>query len=513
MTPLMARLSAITYAVLLVIVLGVLYVTSHPDLAARAEVRAEFQDVYPLLTGMNVREWGAPAGTVSEIDLTDDGTVMVTMQLNEGTTPPTARATAAIREQDITGDSYVDLSPGHAGEPLGDDVIPTSRTLRAPRFDDLLNTFDRPVQQSLQILLDQLGMAVQGRGEDLNRAELRLRPALAAADRAAREVASQNATLHSLIGDTQRVTGQLAAGSDDLAKLVDSLAAVTTTTAAHSGSLDRALALAPRTATRARGTLARLHRLAVAGLPLARTLGDAAPRLAKTARLLGPFVDDAGAVLGDVAPALTATRKLFVASQPTLKAGPHRVFTAPFDIAAGTGKLLTSLVGQRDIVKSLFGADGYGKGRASQDDVGLGATGVERGSQQGYPADYDRKRFFLRASTVLSCESFGVPIAPGCLSALLARSASEPGTRPAAASAGSGGGGQGGTRSESPSSNAPSGNDLPERLRDLPGRLRDRVQRIIHGLPVPPLGGGSGPPLPKPGDGGLRDLLDLVLGP
>jgi ABC-type transporter Mla subunit MlaD len=110
----MARLSAVTYAVLLVVAVGVLYVTSRPDLAGRTEVKAEFQDVYPLLTGMDVREWGAPAGTVSSIDLTDHGTVMVTMALNAGTTPPTANATASIREQDITGDSYVDLSPGQA---------------------------------------------------------------------------------------------------------------------------------------------------------------------------------------------------------------------------------------------------------------------------------------------------------------------------------------------------------------------------------------------------------------
>ncbi len=508
MSPVMARLSAIACAVLLVIAVGVLYVTSHPNLAARTQVRAEFQDVYPLLTGMNVREWGAPAGTVSSIDLTERGTVMVTMDLNAGTTPPTANATASIREQDITGDSYVDLSPGHAAKPLGDTVIPTSRTIRAPRFDDLLNTFDKPVQESLQILLDQLGMAVQGRGEDLNRAELQLRPALAAADRAAREVASQNATLRSLIGDTQRVTGQLAAGSGDLGKLVDSLAAVTETTAAHTDALDQALALAPQTASRTRVTLAKLHGLAVAGLPLARTLAGAAPRLAKTADLLGPFVDDAASVLGDVAPTLQLTQKLFVASEPTLKAGPHRVFTAPFDIASGTGKLLTALVGQRDIVKSLFGADGYGKGAASRNDVGLAATAVERGNQQGYPSNYDRKRFFLRASTVLSCESFGVPIAPGCLTAALAKSAPESSGHTASAPRPAGE--EHGGRPQTSAPAAPGSSSAPA---ESPAeRLRRRVQRIVQGLPVgPPAGGAGGAPKPDPQS--LRDLLDFVLGP
>ena len=513
MSDVMARLSAIACAVLLLIAVGVLYVTSQPDLAGRTEVKAEFQDVYPLLTGMDVREWGAPAGTVAGIDLTDHGTVVVTMALNAGTTPPTANATASIREQDITGDSYVDLSPGTASKPLADAVIPTSRTLRAPRFDDLLNTFSKPVQQSLQILLDQLGMAVQGRGEDLNRAELRLRPALAAADSAAREVASQNSTLRSLIGDTEHVTGQLASGSDDLGRLVDSLARVTQTTAAHSSSLDQALALAPRTAARARVTLARLRGLAVAGLPLARTLGGAAPELAKTARLLGPFVGDASSVLGDVAPTLALTRKLFVASEPTLKAGPHRVFTAPFDIAAGTGKLLTSLVGQRDIVRSLFGADGYGRGHASHNDVGLAATAVERGDQQGYPANYDPQRFFLRASTVLSCESFGVPIAPGCLSSLMAKSASQPDAAGTDSSGGGSGDASGSHRDQPtpPSAGTPAAPNPVGHVGDTVGRILHQVPRHIH-LPKPPLGGGDGP-IPKPGSRALHDLLDFVLGP
>ena len=493
----MARLSAVTYACILVVAVGVLYVTSQPGLRGGTEVKAEFQDVYPLLTGMNVREWGAPAGTVSGIDLTDRGTVMVTMQLNAGTTPPRTDATASIREQDITGDSYVDLSPGNAAKPLGGTVIPTSRTLRAPRFDDLLNSFNKPVQQSLQILLDQLGMAVQGRGEDLNRAALRLRPALDAADQAAREVASQNATLRSLIGNTEQVTAQLAAGSDDLAKLIDSLATTTQTTAAHADSLDQALALAPRTAARPRDALTAPW--AGRRRPLACTLAGAARGLARTARLLGPFVDDGAAVLGEVAPTLVLTRKLFVASKPTLRAAPKRVFTAPFDVAGGTGKLLSTLLGQKDIVKSLFGADGYGRSPQNKHDVGLGAVGVERGNQQGYPANYDRKRFFLRAAAVLSCETFGLRIQPGSLRRFWEGAC--PRRRPAA--------GEPGAR-DLQALRAGLGRLQPP----TPRGLRHRLHDLLGGIHVPHVAGGLGQAhRPKPNLRGLRDILDLVLGP
>ncbi len=55
---------------------------------------------------------GAIAGSVREVELTDDGTALVTLSLNEGTEPPRSDAAASIRQQDVTGDSYVSLSTG-----------------------------------------------------------------------------------------------------------------------------------------------------------------------------------------------------------------------------------------------------------------------------------------------------------------------------------------------------------------------------------------------------------------
>jgi phospholipid/cholesterol/gamma-HCH transport system substrate-binding protein len=499
---LVARLSAIAYALILLAAGAALYLTSQPGLRGGTEVHAEFQDVYPLLTGMDVREWGGPAGSVSAIQLTDHGTVMVTLQLNGGTTPPSSDASVSIREQDITGDSYVDLSPGHSKQPLGDAVIPTSRTIVAPRFDDLLNSFDRPVQQSLQILLDQLGMAVQGRGEDVNRAVLALRPALSATDTALREVNSQNHTLRRLIGDTENITGQAASGSRELGSLVDSLARITRTTAVHSQGLDAGLQVAPQTLRRARRTLGELTGLAKAGLPAARTLRSAAPQLAQTAELLGPFLDDASAVLTDISPTLDATRRLFTASEPTLAASPKHVLTAPFDVASGTSRLLTTLVGQKDVIHSLFGAEGYGRPPKNKGAAGLGAVGVERGNQQFYPPNYDRKRFFLRASTVLSCETFGLPIAPGCLAAI-AGGAGAPSPSPAAP--------QPSNPSKPATPNSPGGTPPAPSAGSSDGAqggLLGGATGILHRL-----GDTARKPKPPASSGALNDLLHVLLGP
>jgi virulence factor Mce-like protein len=519
MTDVMARLTAVFIAFLLVAAVATLWITSHPGVTG-TEVKAEFDDVYPLLPGMNVRVDGAIAGTVGDIELTDRGTAMVTLQLSQGTSPPRADATAAIRQQDITGDSYVALEPGDSSKPLGERVIPTTRTLVAPRFDDLLNSFDQPVRQGLKLLLIELGKALEARGDDLNAAVLELRPGLQAADEALAEVRSQNSALRSLVDDAEHATGELATRSHELGGLVDSLQTTLRVTAERRGPLDAALARLPQTTSAARHTLAKLADLSTASQPLARTLASAAPDLRTTLTLFGPFLDDAKTTMQQVEPTLGLVEHLFTASLPTLRAAPSRVLTAPLDIASATGALLNALLGQKQLQKSLFSADGYGRGKKAQDDVGLGALGVESGQQAGYDNN-DPYRDFIRADTVITCETFGVPIRPGCLASVLrqpARGAGEhepsnPATDHGGQSGGGGGEDQGGAQPApptEPSQPAHGGVQLPQQLQDILDQATGNVNHILDQLNGAL--GGHGASSQSPSQNAVGDLLGFLYG-
>ena len=420
MTNLMAKLVAITSVGLLVAAAAILVIGSSPGLRGGSEVTAKFDDAYPIQEGNHVRIGGAVAGEVTRIELGDDGQANVTVRLFDGTDRLRSDAIASIRQEDITGDSYLSLSPGSASSPLGDRPISSKRTLSAPRFDDLLNAFDKPVRQGLELALVQLGRTLEGRGEDVNAAALELRPGLVAANQALSEVNSQNRALKSLIGDAHRVTSQAANRSAELGRLIDSLATTLRATADRSAGLDRALERAPQSTRAARGTLARLTRVSAAGRPLAVRLNRMAPELSRSARLLGPFVDDASVILGDVDPTLGLTTKLLRASVPTLEADPKRVFTAPFDLTAGVSALLDATVGDPTVLRSLFSAKCYGGRKCdSKGDFGLGAVAVEQGNQSLFPADYDKGRSLVRAVAIPSCETFGEPIRPGCLTKVL----------------------------------------------------------------------------------------------
>ncbi|HEX2127682.1 MAG TPA: MlaD family protein [Solirubrobacterales bacterium] len=519
MSDLLARLVVVFTAFLLVALFAVVLITSNPSVTGTT-VKAEFDDVYPLLPGMHVRVDGAIAGSVDEIEVSDDGQAVVTMSLNEGTAPPRVDATAAVRQQDITGDSYVALEPGEEEEELGETVIPRARTIVAPRFDDLLDSFNEPVRQGLKLILVELGKGLERRGDDLNQAILALRPGLSAANEALAEVRSQNAVLRGLIADAESVTGQAAERSRELGALVDSLATTLQTTAEHGEALDTALEKAPQTSAQAETTLAKLADLTETARPLAVSLRDSAPDLERTLTLLGPFLEDARGTMRAAAPTLQLVQRLLTASLPTLREAPSRVLTAPLDIAAAAGAVLDTLMGEPKLQKALFSADGYGHGRKAEDDVGLGAIGVEEGDPIGYEGN-DPERRFVRAETVLTCETFGRPIGPACLSeAIESMRASGAGIDDARSGGRAGGGGRGGDGREPSAGDGtqPGGaasEQIPPALEDQLDATLDQVLGNVDQL-LDQVGGalnggrGEGSADPAPDLGAVKDLLEFL---
>jgi virulence factor Mce-like protein len=516
MNDVMARMVAAFTALLILALFAATLITSNPGVTGTT-VKAEFDDVYPLLPGMHVRVDGAIAGSVGEIEVSDDGQAVVTMNLHDGTAPPRADATAAVRQQDITGDSYVALEPGEDGQELGEDVIPRARTIVAPRFDDLLDSFNEPVRQGLKLMLVELGKSLERRGDDLNAAVLALRPGLSAANEALAEVRSQNSVLRDLIANSESVTGQAAERSRELGRLVESLATTLQTTAQHGEAVDAGLEKAPETSAQAETTLAKVADLTETAKPLAVSLRDSAPDLQRTFALFGPFIEDARGTMKAAAPTLGLTEDLLTASLPTLREAPSKVLTAPLDIAAAAGAVLDTLMGEPKLQKALFSADGYGHGKKSEDDVGLGAIGVERGDQIGYEGN-DPERRFVRSETVITCETFGLPIAPGCLGEALASMRSPARSGGGETRSGDGDGDGGGAASDgsgAPAGDTPTPDDLPPDLREQLEATLDEVLGNVNDL-LGEVGGALGGQRDQgdtsggPDLGAVQDLLEFL---
>ncbi|HEY8466145.1 MAG TPA: MlaD family protein [Solirubrobacterales bacterium] len=491
-----------------------LVVTSKPS--GGREVVVEFRDAFPLIEGMHVRVDGAIAGSVGSVEVSDEGLARVTLALHESIEAPRADAKAAIRQQDTTGDSYVDFDPGSAPEELpSEDGVPILRcaperpggpcaaSLVAPRFEHLLDTFGPRERAGIRLILGELAAALERRGDDVNAAALELRPALEEANLALAEVSEQNAALRSFIEDAEAVTGQGAARRAHLGSLISGLERTLAATAAEAEPLDAALARLPATTARARDVFAALRRAADAGAPLARELASSAPDLATSLRALPAFTRDADAGLERLRPTLKATRRLVRAAAPTIAADPNRVLTGPFDLVPALSNLLTGVLGDENLIKALFGDDSGGVGEGTLDNWGFGAVTVEPANQLLYPGDHALRRM-ARLSVVLNCEVFSVEVKPGCLADVLdsfrgrtrARAGGEPSSAPAQA------------RQRAATESPADGLVLPKP--SAPAPAGDRGKR----------GSGRGeqapepqPPKPSGLGGAVKSLLDFLLGP
>lgn len=525
-------------AILLAGTFAFLYFGSQPKAGAQ-QVVAQFENAFPLIEGMHVRVDSAIAGSVGPIEVSDEGFAEVTLLLDDAIEPAMADASAAIRQQDTTGDSYVSFEPGAAKEPLAEvDGEPTitcdpdadanrcPSTSVAPRFDDLLNAFGPSQRDGVKLLLVELSKALEERGTDVNRATLTLRPALEATNQALAEVNSQNAALRSLIGDAEAVTGQAADKRVELGRLINGLAATVSATASEANALDAGLERLPETTRRAQTTLAALRRAATGARPLAEELRAGAPGLADLLAKTPSFLDDTTAVIDRTTPTLNLTRELLKAGTPTIVADPKRVVTGAFDLAPAISNLLTGVLGDNNTIKALFGDDSFvgfeeqgdpdGDGTpGTLDGYGLGAVAVEPGNQAGYPAEHE-DRHFLRISAVLNCEMFGVPVEPGCLTGVLG-AARQANARKGQTEA------RGGAQRK-PSIDEPGGSsivppiDVPGvgsvDLNDLidPDRLGKGIDDIRKSLDDLGKGlGGRKEGAPPEAGQGLNDLLDFLL--
>jgi len=143
-------------------------------------LKAEFTNARGLVVGNDVRVNGAPAGSVKDIELTDRGTALVTLELHDGLPEARADASASIRPVGPARRHLPVAVARHGAEPLPGGRIAAARTTNAPRLDQLLNVFQPSQRLGLKALLVETGVALDSRGVDLNRAFAELRPALSA---------------------------------------------------------------------------------------------------------------------------------------------------------------------------------------------------------------------------------------------------------------------------------------------------------------------------------------------
>lgn len=298
-----------------------------------------FDDARGLVGGQLVKVAGARAGTIENVTLTPQFKARVEATIDSRFVPFHTDATCTIRPEGLIAENYIDCDPGTANSPVLEAVggnpptVPVTHTTEPVSLLDLFNIFNAPTRERFTLLVNELGIATAGRGQDINDILRRANPALALARQVTGILARQKAQLATIIDATNTIAAEGAAHAPNLQRFLDSAAALTGVTASHSSNISRSIQLLPGLLAAAQPALQQLDIVAKDGTPLVQQLGASAPALSRVQRDLVPFAAAAKPALSSLTttlkvgtpalqnatPLITTVRQYTEASLPSTK--------------------------------------------------------------------------------------------------------------------------------------------------------------------------------------------------
>jgi phospholipid/cholesterol/gamma-HCH transport system substrate-binding protein len=374
------------------------------------KVRAIFDNASFVIPGEDVKIAGVRVGAIDAVDVTDDFKAAVTLSIEEPAYQDFRRdAQCIIRPQSLIGEKFVECEPTQKraagseppppleriedGEGEGEYLLPVENTKRSVDLDLLNTVYRRPYAERFTIILNELGVGLAGRGDDLNDVIERAAPALTELDEVLEILARQNRTLRALAADSDRALAPLARDRESVSGFIENASEVAQATAERREALQASIERLPRFLRELRPTMARLEGLTEEATPVLTDLHSVAPEVNAFIQDLGPFSQAAIPALdelGDAArvggpalrEALPITRDLRDAAKPLRP------------VADLLGKILTSVDKQRGFQRIL-------------DYIYFQVAAVN---------GFDSFGHYLRAALLVNtCSSYTTVPVPGCL--------------------------------------------------------------------------------------------------
>jgi virulence factor Mce-like protein len=288
-------------------------------------VDAIFDTAKGLLPGQLVKIAGARAGTITKVSLTPDYKARIEMRIDDRFRPFRADAKCAIRPEGLIGERFIQCDPGSrgakalAGAGDGAPTIPVENTALPVDLTELFRIFNSPSRDRLSVVVNTLGLATAGRGDDVNEIIRRANPTLASMRRLLGVIDGQREQLQSSITDSQTVLAELARRRDRVGDFLDQAARVSGQTADHSSQLADAIHRLPGLLDQAQPALERLHGVATQADPVLADLRAAAPGLKGLVDRAEPFTATATPVVDDLRAVLPKARTAVRTATPAVR--------------------------------------------------------------------------------------------------------------------------------------------------------------------------------------------------
>jgi phospholipid/cholesterol/gamma-HCH transport system substrate-binding protein len=395
-------------AVLIVAALVALFVvTRQEDDAYR--VRAIFDNAGFIIPGEDVKVAGVKVGSIDAVEVTPDFKAAVVLKIDDpGYQDFRADAQCIVRPQSLIGEKFVECEPTqeHAvgaeppgrlrqvedGPGEGQYLLPVQNTSKSVDLDLVNNIMREPERARLSIILNELGVGVAGRGDDLNEVIRRANPALKEVDQVLRLLARQNDQLEQLAVDSDTIMAPLARERAHVSSSIENMSEVAAATAERRADLQADIERLPQFLRELRPTMERLGALSDEMTPVMSDLGDVAPDINRFLLELGPFSEAGIPALDSLGEASKIGKPAIEKSLPVIK--DLRTFASA---ARPVGKTLA------EVLQSFERNDGIER---FMDYLFFQAAAVN---------GFDSFGHYLRAGLIVNqCSNYAVDPTPGC---------------------------------------------------------------------------------------------------
>jgi phospholipid/cholesterol/gamma-HCH transport system substrate-binding protein len=275
------------------------------------EIGAEFDQAVNLGSQADVRISGVSVGKVVSVRLDRRaGLTRAVMVIDAAFAPRPADTRAILRQKTLLGETYIELSPGsQSARKLRDGGrLPQAQIAPTVQLDQILSTFDPATRAAFQTWMQQQGVALTGRGQNLNAALGELYPFATNVDSVLAVLNRDSAATSTLLREGGQVFSAIARSPSALQRLVDNSNATFSATAAQSTVLAQTIKAFPPFLTANRITIDRVKRFAVTTKPLVDELRPAAVQLTPTLKSLAILAPELKSLLVNIAPLTSASK-------------------------------------------------------------------------------------------------------------------------------------------------------------------------------------------------------------
>lgn len=271
------------------------------------QVRAMFVSAGGITKGADVRVAGANVGTITGIYVGKSNLASVILDITDPAFAPFySDAMCRIRLQSLIGEKFVDCDPGNPNKPpLPKDpadpdrvILSSSHTSSPVDIDELNNTMREPQRERFRVIINELGITLTGRGQDLQDILDRFDPTFLNVNKILKILAKENRNLFRLAEDGDRSLKALAENRDHIVGLFKNADEAARATNEKQAELAETLRLLP-------GFLEELE--------------ETAPVLENFANQAAPVAAATRAASGDLSEFVTGTKEFVDAANPALK--------------------------------------------------------------------------------------------------------------------------------------------------------------------------------------------------